>query len=672
MCQRFFRNRAASSWFEVSRDRQDVSRGKPNGDGDEMEKFAAFIKGIHNEDEAYFRKDTKVMIQAGDDKLESVAWLNRTGWAVHLSGLDRTAMREMMGPIQDDEVVLQRMREIFNRVMDSAYVTTTGCTPGSAELFEVERNEAQGNMPSKPFTGRMEPDAWARYKAWWITLLTIWYRVEQRDEDDRPPYRMTIQQRELWTKFVTAVELVATGADTVGRYTDERVDASCLNMVIAFLDHQIKSGRHDENIVISALAVMGLKEDGGWMMPLEYTPIYSAVVKVSRMMVLHQSIKERDKEIAQLEQVMDRQAAEEKAPGLFRIVRRKVRRFMTRISSSDEAEPTPMWWIMDTRTYGIKVRFTTPGGETVDWRGDQIIHGRVRLGMGQLSDMVHNMTDAARHTLAALTMVDEASVAEALPRIPWSRIEDRHGETAVGHSFLHDPGNAWWLEAGNDWVVKQIAASDTRRTAWIVESLDERHPYRGKAIRDYDRIVDQFREQMLVLMHMTGGQPARSPEVLGLRMWNTMNGGVRNIFIHNGMVCFVTMYHKGFRQTNSAKVIHRYVPREVGALLIWYMWLALPFWQNVQRRVKGKTRRSAFLWADEVVSEGGPMKVRVKEQKDGDDGVHHSSGQGGRQRSERGSRQGSEPGSRQGSVSGSDFSEQEIEGTEGGGERAGG
>lgn len=44
---------------------------------------------------------------------------------------------------------------------------------------------------------------------------------------------------------------------------------------------------------------------------------------------------------------------------------------------------------------------------------------------------------------------------------------------------------------------------------------------------------------------------------------------------------------------------------------MWCMWLVLPFWQNVQGRIKGKRRRSAFLWADEVVGEN-----RKKESKD--------------------------------------------------------
>jgi hypothetical protein len=82
-----------------------------------------------------------------------------------------------------------------------------------------------------------------------------------------------------------------------------------------------------------------------------------------------------------------------------------------------------------------------------------------------------------------------------------------------------------------------------------------------------------------------------------------------------GMVCFVTMYDKGFRQIGNTKIIHRYIPREVGELLIWYMWLVLPFWQNVQGRLKRKRRRSAFIWADEVVSEEGGKESKIREVK---------------------------------------------------------
>jgi hypothetical protein len=311
---------------------------------------------------------------------------------------------------------------------------------------------------------------------------------------------MTTDQRRRWDRFVQAVTSVVEGIDTAGRYCDGRLEAMCLDMVVGMLDHEIKNGKHYSNVVISALAVMGIGADGVWVAPQEYTPLYAAVIKVARMLVLHQSAMEREGEIRRLEQMMDRQRAEEKAAGLFTRLRAKVRRFMTRVSSSMEAQSTPMGWIIDTMRYGMKIRYSTPGRETIDWRGDEIIHGKTRVSMVQLADMMHNMVEEARRTLTALTMV-EAEVAtgeldEILPRIPWSKIEDRHGESALGHSFLRHEGNAWWVADGQEWVMKRIADDPARQAAWVQMPFSESFPYRGRAVRAYGRLVDRLQEQL--------------------------------------------------------------------------------------------------------------------------------------------------------------------------------
>jgi hypothetical protein len=69
-------------------------------------------------------------------------------------------------------------------------------------------------------------------------------------------------------------------------------------------------------------------------------------------------------------------------------------------------------------------------------------------------------------------------------------------------------------------------------------------------------------------MHMTGGQPARSPEILSVRHCDTVQGGYRNLFIEDGMVVFVTRYHKGYEVKGDVKIIYRYLPREVGELVV--------------------------------------------------------------------------------------------------------
>jgi len=50
-----------------------------------------------------------------------------------------------------------------------------------------------------------------------------------------------------------------------------------------------------------------------------------------------------------------------------------------------------------------------------------------------------------------------------------------------------------------------------------------------------------------------------------------MNGYYRNVFIEGGMVSIVTTYHKGYSTTGNTKIIYRYLPKEVGELLIYYL-----------------------------------------------------------------------------------------------------
>lgn len=115
-------------------------------------------------------------------------------------------------------------------------------------------------------------------------------------------------------------------------------------------------------------------------------------------------------------------------------------------------------------------------------------------------------------------------------------------------------------------------------------------------MRDWLRQVAAFRSKLLVLMHMTGGQPARGPEILSVRHRNTVQGGHRNLFIEDGMVVFVTRYHKGYEVKGDVKIIHRYLPREVGELVVWYLWLVLPFVQRMQAKLWQQETISDHLW----------------------------------------------------------------------------
>jgi hypothetical protein len=108
--------------------------------------------------------------------------------------------------------------------------------------------------------------------------------------------------------------------------------------------------------------------------------------------------------------------------------------------------------------------------------------------------------------------------------------------------------------------------------------------------------VVEFQEKLIVLMHTTGGQPARGPKIMSIQHSNTVKGGHRNIFIEDSMVVFVTRYHKGYSVSGDVKIIYQYLPREVGELLVYYMWLVLPFQQRLEAMVWEKELISSHMW----------------------------------------------------------------------------
>ena len=117
-------------------------------------------------------------------------------------------------------------------------------------------------------------------------------------------------------------------------------------------------------------------------------------------------------------------------------------------------------------------------------------------------------------------------------------------------------------------------------------------------VNDYLDKMSLFMEKLLVLIHISAGQPARCNELLSLRYCNTEKGGHRCIFVENGLVVIVTYYDKGYNITGTEKIIHRYLPQEVGELLLLYIWLVLPMQQQLQLLVFNDTEiPSAFLWS---------------------------------------------------------------------------
>ena len=76
-----------------------------------------------------------------------------------------------------------------------------------------------------------------------------------------------------------------------------------------------------------------------------------------------------------------------------------------------------------------------------------------------------------------------------------------------------------------------------------------------------------------MLVQISGGEVARGSELITVQHRNSSTSEGRGIYVTDGMVHFVIGYHKGYGNSAKPKIIYRFVSREVGELVVYYLWL---------------------------------------------------------------------------------------------------
>jgi hypothetical protein len=104
-----------------------------------------------------------------------------------------------------------------------------------------------------------------------------------------------------------------------------------------------------------------------------------------------------------------------------------------------------------------------------------------------------------------------------------------------------------------------------------IRKKDSKVVWKLSSAKEYVAKINSFLERLLLLIHLTAGQLARSTELLSLRYCNTVNGHYRNIFIENGLISIVIAYYKGYNIVSSTKIIYRYLLKEVSELFVYYL-----------------------------------------------------------------------------------------------------
>lgn len=251
------------------------------------------------------------------------------------------------------------------------------------------------------------------------------------------------------------------------------IRTACLNFCIELLNEKIQFNEYDSALVC-AMAVLGVSETG-WRGPESYPPILSAVIKCARFMVFQKAVmigKPATEDGPYLgESAMDfdddsgyesnssgssiesrcsstpiRSQASPNSPfsssgpiytggraggrvqlSSLKWVGSMMDQFMVRGSHG------PVQWMLDLRTYGLKIHFNTTSRGHVEWcNGDELLYKSAQFNMDQFRGMVYRSVEEARDILFKELLFCEPEERDSIPKVPWDKLRDNPTETRVG------------------------------------------------------------------------------------------------------------------------------------------------------------------------------------------------------------------------------------------------
>ena len=156
---------------------------------------------------------------------------------------------------------------------------------------------------------------------------------------------------------------------------------------------------------------------------------------------------------------------------------------------SEKGRPTPMDWIYECWTYGMKIQYNTTAEGVLEQEGNRVLCQGTCFNMEQLQGMVHGLVEETCRDLMDLLMLEMNAEGEVegrqLPPIDWERLSDNASEEKVGWLFLKDVQNKFVVD-GKWWLLKWITHEEWLQQEWFEEEREENdHLYQMEAIMEY-------------------------------------------------------------------------------------------------------------------------------------------------------------------------------------------
>lgn len=354
------------------------------------------------------------------------------------------------------------------------------------------------------------------------------------------------------------------------------VEDAVLDFVHALLREPYPPQHPLRHPLLCAFGLSTFGSSGVWLRPRSATTHFSALVYVTRTIVLLLGHRDQQGKYAQLlagPDPLERPygaASKTDEPSFYA---GPLSQFVGRHLplSSRPSDPTtgglPIHWVWKARAYGQKLALSQAADCPVTWNAD-----RTRLVVGTQTLEVEAFRTGVQALLHDLQAGLDALLfsSASCPPVPLEGIPDAPGASVRGGSLLSVVARHRGLDQERVPLYDHIRAHEVEKAKWFTESPPGLRP---KAWRRYVQADAEFQKKLLVLVHLTAGMPARSDELLHVRWLASGPSHDRSLFVDlDGRICFRTDRNKGHYNE-----VWRTLPRGVSELLFRYLFYVRPF-----------------------------------------------------------------------------------------------
>jgi Orsellinic acid/F9775 biosynthesis cluster protein D len=281
-------------------------------------------------------------------------WLRRTRWAEILQGFTRT---QLLCYIQEPDVSEEsdetKLWNAVRRLIE--HCQRTVMKSGNFVRMQMVQTE-QTSRPQQPLQAYFHHTDLLKSCRLWQQIILFF--VRSHSESSNLLYELTtIQQRSLQRlKDCLHTESREESTSPIREEDDvSTLEQTCLDFCFSLLNHSLRTDEYESALIV-ALAVLGLTEHG-FRGPHDYPSMLSGLIKTSRFMMVQLAVRP-----SKATEDFFYDLGTETQPDQYMIsrVEQIVRQFMIRGSQS------PMQWMLDLRSYGMKIAFNTTVNREMD------------------------------------------------------------------------------------------------------------------------------------------------------------------------------------------------------------------------------------------------------------------------------------------------------------------